>query len=34
MMIAYSYVGPMFQVKHHEKGEILLFNGKNTIATQ
>ena len=31
----YRYVGPTLQVKHHEKEEILLFNGKNnTIATE
>ena len=27
----YSYVGHILQVKHHEKGKILLFNGKNNI---
>ena len=26
-----NYVGPILQVKHREKGEILLFNGKKKI---
>ena len=30
-----TYVEPILQVKHPEKGRILLFNGKNnTIATE
>ena len=33
--IGSSYVGPILYVKHHENGEILLFNVKtNTIATE